>query len=148
MQYLNYFQPKCNVHLPYLHRHIIHSILPHYYSSITPTKNAIKAATSPPTSLLLTARPGLSFCSKAVVVAATDEQLAVPQDHPFGQQFPPSLGAQVDQPVAQVPVGLVTVAADPTGTTTVTEPLMIVVELVGGQDVVWQSRPVRQHPPA
>lgn len=91
---------------------------------------------------------GLSFCNKAVLVAPTEEQLAVPHCQPLGQQFPPSLAAQVAQPVAQVPVGVATVASEPTGTTIVATPLMIVVELVGGQDVVWQSRPVRQHPPA
>ncbi len=81
-------------------------------------------------------------------MAPTDEQLAVPHSHPLGQQSPPTLAAQFDQPEPQVPVGLVTVAAEPTGTTTVTPLLIMVVELTTGQDVVSQFLPVRQQPPA
>jgi hypothetical protein len=75
-------------------------------------------------------------------------QLAVPHCHPLGQQLPPTLAAQVDHPEAHAPEGVANVAAAPTGTTTVTPLLMIVVELVAGQDVVSQFLPVRQHPPA
>jgi len=96
---------------------------------------------------LLTPTLGLPFCRYAVVVAPGDEQLAVPHCHPLGQQLPPRVGSQVAQPVAQLPVGLVIVAAGPTGTTIVTPEETIVVELVAGQDVVSQFRPVRQHPP-
>jgi len=80
-------------------------------------------------------------------VGDIDVQLAVPHCHPLGQQFPPTLAAQVDHPVAQAPEGVATVAAEPTGTTIVAVPLIIVVELVGGQDVVSQFLPVWQHPP-
>jgi hypothetical protein len=109
---------------------------------------AIIIAPKPPFLRLLTPKLGLPFCKYAVVVAPGDEQLAVPQSHPLGQQFPPRVASQVVQPVAQLPVGLFTVAASPTGTTTVTPLLMIVVELVTGQEVVSQFLPVRQHPPA
>ena len=81
-------------------------------------------------------------------VASTREQLAVPHPYPLGQQFPPKLAEHVNQPDAQLPVGLAVVAAAPTGTTTVTPEEMMVVEDVAGQDVVSQFRPVRQHPPA
>ena len=75
-------------------------------------------------------------------------QLAVPQSHPLGQQFPPILAAHVDHPVAQVPVGVATVAAAPTGTTMVCPLLIIVVELVVGHDIFAQSLPIWQHPPS
>jgi hypothetical protein len=101
-----------------------------------------------PAPRLLTPTLGLDFCRYAVVVAPGDEQLAVPHCHPLGQQFPPTVGSHVAQPVAQLPVGLVSVAAGPTGTTIVIPELTIVVELVAGHEVVSQFRPVRQHPPA
>ena len=91
---------------------------------------------------------GASLGDTTVVVASTREQLAVPHPYPDGQQFPPTLAEQVNHPEAQLPVGLAVVAAAPTGTTTVTPELMIVVEDVAGQEVVSQFRPVRQHPPA
>ena len=83
-----------------------------------------------------------------VAVASTNKQLVSPQLYPLGQQLPPTLDAQLNHPVAQLPVGLVTMAADPTGTTTVTPLLMIVVDEMAGHDVVSQFLPVRQHPPA
>jgi hypothetical protein len=46
--------------------------------------------------------------------------------------LPPREASQLVQPVAQLPVGEATVAADPTGTTIVTPLLTIVVELAGG----------------
>ena len=91
---------------------------------------------------------GLFFCSTAVLVGETEVQLAVPHCHPLGQQFPPRLAAQLDQPEAQFPEGTAKVAAEPTGTTIVTPLLTIVVELTAGQSVVEQSLPVLQHPPA
>jgi hypothetical protein len=106
--------------------------------------NTLKAPISP---YLLVPAFGLAFCATAVELAPTDEQLAVPHSKPLGQQFPPTLAGQLDQPVAQAPVGVVTVAADPTGTTIVTPLLIMVVESIGGQDVVSQSLPVRQQPP-
>ena len=96
----------------------------------------------------LAAPPGLAFCKTVVLLGPIDEQLAVPHPQPLGQQFPPTLAAHVSQPEAQAPVGVATLAAEPTGTTTVTPLLMIVVELVGGQDVFSQLRPVRQQPPS
>lgn len=74
-------------------------------------------------------------------------QLSSPQDHPLGQQLPPSVAAQLYHPVAQVPEAVV-VAAPVKGTTIVTPELIRVVEEVEGQSVVAQSLPVRQHPPA
>jgi hypothetical protein len=62
---------------------------------------------------------GLPFWTSPVAEGLSEVQLAVPHSQPEGQQFPPTLAAQVDQPVAQGPVGVATVAADPTGTTIV-----------------------------
>jgi hypothetical protein len=79
-------------------------------------------------------------------------QLEVPQAKPVGQQPPPTLAGQLDQPVAQeseVAVVLVLSVTMPvlTGTTTVTPSEIIVEEEeAGGQDVLLQSRPIRQHP--
>ena len=91
--------------------------------------------------------PAASLGDTTVVVASTKEQLAVPHAYPGGQQFPPKLASQVDHPEAQLPVGLAVVDAAPTGTTTVTPELTIVVEEVAGHEVVSQFRPVRQQPP-
>ncbi len=118
------------------------------YKTIKPDRTPIIIAQNAALPPLLTPAFGLAFCKYAVVVAPGDEQLAVPQSHPLGQQSPPRVASQVVQPVAQFPVGLFAVAAGPTGTTIVTPLLMIVVELVTGQDVVSQFLPVRQHPPA
>lgn len=74
-------------------------------------------------------------------------QLSVPQSHPLGQQLPPRLAAQLDQPFAQLPVQP-QVAAPTSGTTSVMPELTIVADAVAGQFVVAQSLPVRQHPPA
>ncbi len=100
-----------------------------------PRTNAPKPAINVLSTPILPPFPGLAFCNTAVPVAATDEQLAVPQAQLLGQQFPPTLAAKVDHPEAQAPVGVATTAAEPTGTTTVTPLLIIVVELVGGQEV-------------
>lgn len=102
--------------------------------------------TYPPISL--PAEFGLCFCTTLVCVGFASEQLAVPHSYPLGQQFPPTLAAQLIHPLAHTPVGLADVAALPTGTTIVAPALMIVVSLAGGQDVGWQSRPCRQHPPS
>ena len=75
-------------------------------------------------------------------LAPGDVQLAVPHCQPDGQQFPPTEGSQVDQPVAQAPVGDVRVAAAPIGTTMVTPLLTIVVEDAAGQLKDSQFRPV------
>jgi hypothetical protein len=91
---------------------------------------------------------GASLAPTAVLVAEIEVQLAAPHSHPLRQQFPPKLAAQLDQPVAQLPVGEASVAAGPKGTTIVSLPLTIVVEVAGGQSVTEQSLPVLQHPPA
>lgn len=80
-----------------------------------------------------------------------------PHRYPVGQQPPPTVSAQLNHPLAHRPILLllllllVAAVAVPvaviTGTTIVTPSLAIVVEGVAGQDVVSQSRPVRQHPP-
>ncbi len=67
-----------------------------------------------------------SFAPVCVLVGPVLVQLSGPQDHPLGQQLPPSVAAQLYQPVAQVP-GAVVVAAPVSGTTIVTPELMIVV---------------------
>jgi hypothetical protein len=74
-------------------------------------------------------------------------QLSDPQDHPLGQQLPPSVAAQLYHPVGHVPEAVV-VASPVSGTTIVTPELISVVYAVEGQSVVAQSLPVRQHPPA
>lgn len=90
-----------------------------------------------------------SFEATAVAVAPTLEQPSVAHVYPEGQQFPPTEAAQLNHPVAHDPAVLVAVeAAVPTGTTIVSPAVTIVVELVAGQEVVWQSLPVRQQPPA
>jgi len=106
-----------------------------------------KQQTNPPKLTFLLPAFGSSFWTTAVKLADNDEQLAVPHCHSFGQQSPPTLGAQLDQPEAQLPTGAVTVAAAPAGTITVTPPLIIVSDIVTGQDVVSQSLPVLQQPP-
>jgi hypothetical protein len=93
---------------------------------------AIITAPLAPTPLLLNPALGLSFCKYAVELAPGEEQLAVPQLHELGQQFPPTEASQVAQPEAQTPVGLVKLSAGPTGTTIVTPLETIVVELVAG----------------
>ncbi|QKX56110.1 uncharacterized protein TRUGW13939_03210 [Talaromyces rugulosus] len=100
----------------------------------------ISAKNLPPT-------PGSPFPTVPVAVPdAVAVQLA-PQANPLGQHPPPAEAAQLNHPVAQEPAEAV-VAALPVGTATVTPPeSMTVVEDVVGQDVVSQSRPVRQHPP-
>jgi hypothetical protein len=120
-------------------------IIPHI--KIITRQDALRSPSKMPTTLLLDPAFGLAFCSTAVELGPEEEQLAVPHSQPLGQQFPPTLAAQLDQPVAHVPVGLATVAADPMGTTIVTPLLRIVVELMTGQEVVSQFLPVRQHPP-
>ncbi|CRG85188.1 hypothetical protein PISL3812_02306 [Talaromyces islandicus] len=83
---------------------------------------------------------------RKIVPDAVAVQLA-PQANPLGQHPPPAEAAQLNHPVAQEPPEAV-VAALPVGTATVTpSEAIIVVEDVVGQDVVSQSRPVRQHPP-
>ncbi len=85
-----------------------------------------------PTPLLAIPRFGISFCTNAVELAPGEEQLAVPQIQELGQQFPPTEASQVAQPEAHCPVGVVTVAAGPTGTTIVFPLLTIVVDAVAG----------------
>lgn len=92
--------------------------------------------------------PGTSLATLAVAPAVTRLQLAVPQPYPLGQQpalSPPSLPHR-NHPVAHVPV--VDAGTPDAGTTTVTPSVStMVVDATGGQDVVWQSRPVWQQPP-
>ena len=93
---------------------------------------------------------GSSLEVDVVVPAVVSMQLAVPQLYPVGQQpgtAPPASPSQRYQPPAQSalswPVGTAV-----TGTATVTPwSVRMVVEVMGGQEVVLQSRPVWQHPP-
>lgn len=94
----------------------------------------------------------LVACSFATVVAdavSVAVQLA-PQAKPVGQHPPPTVSAQLNQPLAQripLPLPPEFSVAVVTGTTIVTPFDVIVVEDVVGQDVVSQLRPVRQQPP-
>ena len=98
--------------------------------------------------------PGSSLATVAVAPAVSTEQLAVPQPYPLGQQpalGPASVGHR-NQPAAHVPVPVVVVAAPLAGTATVTPApsvaeTTVVDDAAGGQEVVWQSRPVWQQPP-
>lgn len=67
-----------------------------------------------------------SFASVCVLEAPALVQLSCPQDHPLGQQLPPSVAAQLYHPVAHVPEAVV-VAAPVSGTTIVSPELMRVV---------------------
>ena len=93
---------------------------------------AVIIAPQAPTPLLAAPSFGLSFCTVAIELAPGEVQLAVPQAQELGQQFPPTEASQVAQPEAQFPVGVVTVAAGPTGTTIVFPLLTIVVDAVAG----------------
>lgn len=77
------------------------------------------------------------------------KQLAVPQLYPDGQHpevaTRPSDGHS-DHPPAHDPA-VVVVGTAVRGTTTVAVPELMVVSSVAGQERVWQSRPVWQHPP-
>jgi hypothetical protein len=119
-----------------------------YYIQTSTIIKLIKRPKLPRVPAFLIPEFGLSFCLTPVWVGEIDVQLAVPHCHPLGQQFPPRLAGQLDHPDAQFPDGVATVAAEPKGTTTETPLLMIVVEVIGGQDVVSQFLPVLQHPPA
>lgn len=112
-------------------------------------------ATSPPLPRPLippqppAAFPGSAFCTVAVAVAAESVQLAVPQTYPLGQHpsTAPAPAPQRNHPFAHVAVGVDAAAwASVRGTTMVAPWVMIVVLAMGGQDVVLQSRPVRQQP--
>ena len=139
-----YFQEFINI--------IYMSFISHIYNrsssgSSTTIINGITAKPPYPMPTLPTPEFGLPFCTTAVCVGDNEEQLAVPHSYPVGQQFPPKLAAQLLHPVAHTPVGLFSAAPVPTATTRVTPSLTSVVELVAGQSVVWQFRPVRQQPP-
>lgn len=84
----------------------------------------------------------------AVALPVARKQLAVPQLYPDGQQpaVGPASEGHRDHPPAQV-ASEVVVGTAVRGTTIVLSPEMIVVEMVEGQDVTWQSRPVWQQPP-
>jgi hypothetical protein len=92
--------------------------------------------------------PGNSFCIVAVTVAAESVQLAVPHMYPVGQHpdTGPASTPQRNQPLAHVVAVGVKALASVTGTTMVAPFVVIVVLAIGGQDVVLQSRPVRQQP--
>jgi hypothetical protein len=98
---------------------------------------AIMAAPQASDPLLATPPFGFSFCTTAVELAPGEVQLALPQLQELGQQLPPTEASQVAQPEAQFPVGVVTVAAGPTGTTIVFPLLTIVVESVAGLQPRW-----------
>lgn len=90
---------------------------------------------------------GNFFSVVPVLLGFTTEQLAVPQSYPLGQQpgTGPALAGQRNHPSAQVDD---CAAGRLVAGTTMVAPLdTIVVDATGGQLVVWQSRPVWQHPP-
>lgn len=119
---------------------------------IDPTMNPAIPITTPH-SVTLSFVPwpalGSTFCTVAVAVVALSVQLAVPHAYPLGQHpaiGPASLGHK-NQPPAHVDVGNVAVfVRSVAGTTSVTPFDVMVVEDTGGQEVVIQSRPVRQQP--
>lgn len=80
-------------------------------------------------------------CSLATVVFAAVAVQLDPQAYPVGQQPPPAVSAQENQPLAHLP-GLREPPPVLTGTTTVTPSDINIVEDVVGHDVVSQSRPV------
>ncbi|KAG4216769.1 hypothetical protein PC116_g34750 [Phytophthora cactorum] len=130
----------------------------------TPSTSQVSTSISTIPRLLLDAAAaafGNSFCTVAVAVLVANVQLAVPQVYPEGQHpaTGPASSPHKNQPEAQVAVGWVSpppaaaavaaCCASETGTAMVA-PLEIIVVMGGGgagQDVVLQSRPVRQHPP-
>lgn len=112
---------------------------------ISSAAGALIAAQPPPAAL-----PGSAFCTVAVAVAAESVQLAVPQRYPLGQHpaTVPASAPQRNQPPAHVAVDVADAAARASvrGTTMVAPWVMMVVLATGGQEVVLQSRPVRQQP--
>lgn len=112
----------------------IHSIMSYFQFPSTYAINSRKAmehrtpssgrGSIPNLTPSLKSRP--SFASVCVLVGPALVQLSGPQDHPLGQQLPPSVAAQLYHPVAQVPDAVV-VAAPVNGTTIVTPELMSVV---------------------
>jgi hypothetical protein len=77
---------------------------------------------------------------------ATAVQLE-PHAYPVGQHPPPTVSAQLNQPLAHRPVPLAAVVVW-AGTTMVRPSDVMVDDALTGQDVVSQSRPVRQQPPS
>lgn len=124
-------------------RFLVHSI----QLSITITITTIGPTTLNPSRLLLFQTLPPPPLSGAVLATVDDPATAaqlVPQANPVGQQPPPTVSAQLNQPCAHRPAPPVMVW---TGTTMVSPFEIAVVEGVTGHDVVSQSRPVRQHPP-
>ncbi|KAJ5587811.1 uncharacterized protein N7459_003576 [Penicillium hispanicum] len=85
--------------------------------------------------------PLLVACSLATVVFAAVAMQLDPQANPVGQQPPPAVSAQLNQPCAHLPV-VWELRPVVTGSMTVTPSDVNVVEDVVGHDVVSQSRPV------
>lgn len=129
-----------------------------------PTKLTIAATDQVSQLSISSLGPMLIFCT--VLCCAPDIVAVhiVPHAYPLGQHPPPSLTAQLNHPFAQFPPGKivvvpVTVAVAvvsvlgvagvlPEPATMVTPLLTTTVCVAGmGQDVLWQSRPTRQHPP-
>jgi len=124
------------------------------YSNPQPTIPPTTTQSIPPTPPILLPPPllpGTSFATVAVAPAVTRLQLAVPHPYPLGQHpafSPPSSFPHRNQPVAQLPAA--DVPGTPlAGTATVTPSVstIVVEDAGGGQEVVWQSRPVWQQPP-
>ena len=110
-----------------------------YVPSGLPLARAVESAIarSPQTSVLVLANHGLVVCAEHC--EAAEELLREVERRVALSAATISEAEQVAHPVGQAPVGLFTNAAEPTGTTTVTPLLMMVVELTGAQDVGLQS---------
>lgn len=132
----------------------VDKFIPHSPSPIpNHTNHKIQAQISPtPTTTpetRLTAAPLLVGASLATVVATEPVavQILAPQAYPLGQQSPPAVSEQLNQPPGHLPVLLEEPEAVVTGITIVFPSEVNVVEEVVGQDVVSHSRFVWQQPP-
>lgn len=108
-----------------------------------PTPRTTPETRSTPAPLLVGASLATVVATEPVAV-----QILAPQAYPLGQQSPPAVSAQLNQPPGHLPV----VREDPddavvTGMTIVFPSEVKVVEDVVGQEVVSQSRFVWQQPP-
>lgn len=131
--------------------------LPHHPPLATPqTTHPTTTTTAPPPfppPILppAAASPGTTFPTAPVSPACPPtKQLAVPHSYPLGQHpaTGPASRPHKNHPPAHCPAPVVAGLPSPTGTTTVTPSVATIVVITGGggQLVVWQSRPVWQHP--
>lgn len=122
---------------------ICHCSLLHIHIAIHTPIPSIQFVQFPPTRL-----PPLVLvaCSLATVLCVAVAVQLCPHAYPEGQHPPPTVSAQLNQPLAHLPV---LPELDPVvmGITIVSPSEVNVVDEVVGHDVVSQSRPVWQQPP-